>query len=105
MATRGTVFTLANNKVVGIYNHFDSYPSELGRILKEHYNSYEDVLDLISHGDSSYIGRTIEDSKFYSSDGEPIVPCRAQSVDQFIIHHGQEYNYFFDPLTNEWKTY
>jgi len=105
MATRGTIFTLHNDEYVGIYNHYDSYPEDLGKVLKENYTNINIVKRLIFNGDSSYIVQTIEDSKFYSSAGEPARVSRASSIKEFVDLYGQDYNYFFNTETNEWEIY
>jgi hypothetical protein len=42
-------------KYIGIYCHFDGYPKGVGAALKEHFNTYEDVLNLVLGGDCSVI--------------------------------------------------
>lgn len=103
MATRGTIFTKINDEYVGIYNHYDSFPEDLGKVLKNNYNTYEKVLELIAKGDSSYIGETLEDSKFYADHGEPNKPDVAPTLKVFVGRYGQDYNYFFDPATENWE--
>lgn len=105
MATRGTVFTFHDGSYVGIYNHFDSYPEDLGKTLKENYDNINIVKRLIFNGDSSYICETIEDSKFYADSGEPVSVSRADSIKEFVSLHGEDYNYFFNPETNKWEIY
>lgn len=41
---------------VFIYNHFDSYPTGLGKTLLNDYNSYDKALALIAQGDCSCPG-------------------------------------------------
>jgi len=41
MATRGMIGVVVekeNNRIRAIYNHFDSYPEHLGKVLAEHYS-------------------------------------------------------------------
>lgn len=56
------------NYVRAIYNHFDSYPSYLGNILLNNYNTEEKVEELIDLGNASYIAETLDKSKFYHRD-------------------------------------
>lgn len=42
-------------KYLTIYHHWDAYPSNLGKELKKHYNTYEDVLNLCLAGGFSTI--------------------------------------------------
>lgn len=51
-----TVMTNAATPYLQIYNHHDSYPSHLGKILFNHYKTYDEVLNLILAGDTSGVG-------------------------------------------------
>ena len=54
MATRSRIgIQLKDNSVLSVYHHWDGYPEWLGRILTTHYNSREQVADLIDGGDMS----------------------------------------------------
>ena len=44
-----------SNPYIKIYHHWDGYPDTLGKWLKEHYRSYQDVLNLMLVGDCSTI--------------------------------------------------
>jgi hypothetical protein len=102
MATRGTVFTIFENKVLGIYNHFDSYPFYLGEVLNVCYNTYEEVLELISHGHATCITETISSTEFYEKKNDAVEMYSANSIEEFISKYGEEYNYYFDPALNKW---
>ncbi len=43
-----------------IYVHGDGYPEHTGRLLREHYYTREDVRNLMSLGDLSFLDRSIE---------------------------------------------
>ena len=43
------------NLWLGAYCHWDGYPEGVGAELKGHYNTYEDILNLILLGQLSYI--------------------------------------------------
>lgn len=103
MSTHATVFTTVDDKVLGIYVHFDGYTDALGRILEENYVCHDDVVLLIEEGDASYIGATIEDSEFYANRGEDLRIWSSDSIEEFISEHGHSYNYYFDPETDEWE--
>ena len=54
MATRSRIgIQLKDNSVLSVYHHWDGYPEWLGRILTTHYNSREQVAELIDGGDMS----------------------------------------------------
>lgn len=101
MATRALFCTKNDDGlIIYSYNHSDGYPEHLGIILKENYKTKEDVLNLLSKGNASSIGETIEDSRFY--DEELYKPI--SNIED--LYNGkrdvdQEYVYFFND-SNEW---
>lgn len=46
---------LLNKKYIGIYDHWDGYPLDIGDTLLECFNSYEDALNLMLYGSESTI--------------------------------------------------
>lgn len=54
-----------------IYCHWDGYPSGTGKILQEDWNTYTKVYNMINKGNMSYLGRSLEDTKFYCKKGDP----------------------------------
>lgn len=73
MATRSLICIYKNNHIrgisegdiIGVYCHYDGYPSHNGKILKEHYNTIEKVEELISFGSMSYLENDVSSTKFY----------------------------------------
>tara|TARA_R110002012_G_scaffold60756_1_gene159173 strand:+ start:61 stop:504 length:444 start_codon:yes stop_codon:yes gene_type:complete len=53
--------------ISSIYCHSDGYLEYNGKILNNHYNSYELALSIIKENDCSSLGETIEDSRFYNT--------------------------------------
>ena len=54
MATRSRIgIELKDGSILSAYHHWDGYPQWLGRILNTHYNSRQQVADLIDGGDMS----------------------------------------------------
>ena len=48
MSTRARIgILLPDDSILSVYHHFDGYPEGLGVKLKEHYNTYEKVAELI----------------------------------------------------------
>lgn len=56
--------------IESIYCHFDGYLSSVGLELYTNYNSLEKLEELLSNGDMSFLGKTIEDCSFYKHNGE-----------------------------------
>ena len=106
MATRSRIgIQLKDNSVLSVYHHWDGYPEWLGRILTTHYNSREQVEDLIDGGDmSSCWNDTVwgEDRtdgnkygpEYYSARGENCPPRYDQTREEYLSD-SEEYSYIF----------
>ena len=61
MATRGNIGILnADGSVTGIYTHWDSYPSNNGRILVEHFKDTAKIKSLVDLGSISSLHEKVE---------------------------------------------
>lgn len=113
MATRGRVgLELADESILSIYNHFDSYPEFLGVKLVEHFNTREKVEALVDLGDISALwtnlgwdNETLPETGPlpYSSRGEDCPP-RLDANKYDYLAEGEEYAYIYT-LNNEWVCY
>jgi len=66
MATRATIGMVTDEGYIRyIYSHWDGYLEGAGATLVEHYNTTDQVEELLNHGDVSSLSDTIEDSMFY----------------------------------------
>lgn len=94
-----------------IYNHHDSYPSHLGKILLNNYNSYEKALNLILAGDTSSVGEWKTDAYAELDDWDDVKPDALEEPSQdeqylYVYEDGQwfiqggEYT-VLTPLTQE----
>jgi len=124
MSTRARIGYLFNNhyneqKVISVYCHSDGYPSYVGKILMEHYNTPEKVTRLLMLGDISMLGTEPVDcpdmwdyqSAIYEAEnslpewnvcrtykGRGDKDCAARlssSVKDMIENLGQAYSYVF----------
>lgn len=60
MSTRSLIGLLNKDKsVTYVYCHWDGYPSNNGKILAEHYTSFEKIKQLLALGDTSSLGSEI----------------------------------------------
>ena len=116
MATRSRIgIQLKDNSVLSVYHHWDGYPTWLGRILTTHYNSREQVAELIDGGDmSSCWNDTVwgEDRtdgqkygpEYYSARGENCPPRLDNNLGEYLLKGiGEEYHYIF--CDGEWVCY
>ena len=94
MATRSRIgLLLSDGSVLSAYSHWDGYPSGVGKILKEHYNSYDKISELIDGGDMShpYTEDTWTNAKrspqpqYYSERGEDCPPRLDYSMNHYLM--------------------
>ena len=114
MGTRSRIgIQLKDGSILSSYHHWDGYPEWLGRILTTHYNSREQVADLIDGGDMSSCwndtvwGKPHADGlkygpEYYSARGENCPPRLDDNIEQYLTD-GEEYGYIFE--NGEWKCY
>jgi hypothetical protein len=112
MATRSRIgLELADGSVLSAYHHWDGYPEWLGRILKTHYNSYEQASELIDGGDMTSCwseDRWNSEEKheygaqYYSQRGEDCPPRLDKNLEEYLSE-GEEYAYVF--TNNQWVCY
>jgi hypothetical protein len=123
MATRSRIgIQLKDNSVLSVYHHWDGYPEWLGRILTTHYNTREQVAELIDGGDMScawtkdrwtgkkvaeYVNENIEAAEYgpqyYSQRGEDCPPRLDDSIFKYLDKdNNEEYAYIWS-VNNEWK--
>jgi len=97
MATRSTISTIINGKCVGVYAHWDGYPSSRIPILLTHYNSQEAAESIVALGAISSIRERIapnEDEKhsFDSPDGDVTIAYHRDRGEDFEQIEGSDKN-------------
>jgi hypothetical protein len=115
MSTRGRIgLELKNGSILSVYHHWDSYPEWLGRILKTHYNTRQQVAELIDGGDMSSCwteDRWNSETKaqeygpqYYSQRGDNCPPRLDADLCEYLLPaNGEEYHYVF--RNGEWVCY
>ena len=69
MSTRSLIaIELPNGKVKSIYVHSDGYVEGNGKLLVDHYATYDKAIKLFDYGDCSYLGETTNECSFYQRD-------------------------------------
>ena len=99
MATRALVGILNESGTVDfIYNHWDGYPEHLGVMLKNYYNTEENIRELLSLGDASGIDSTLAKSEFYARDrGEDLADVSAKTKSSLV-----DFSDYADNVGAEW---
>ena len=69
MSTRSLIaIELPDGKVKSIYVHSDGYVEGNGKLLVDHYATYDKAIKLFDYGDCSYLGETTNECSFYQRD-------------------------------------
>ena len=98
MATRSAIGIKRDDGTIkAIYCHFDGYPSNNGRILKNHYKDPDKINELIDMGDISSLEEDPDFKKTYISRGELDCTCGIfENLEDFFNHYGVDYYYIFE---------
>ena len=111
MATRSRIgLLLETGYVLSVYHHWDGYPQWLGVVLKEKFNTYEKIAELLDGGDVSCIDSDTNWSlekceshvQYYNDRGENTEPRLDTTVEDYLAN-GEEYAYLFE--NNQWVCY
>ncbi len=111
MATRSRIgLLLETGYVLSVYHHWDGYPEWLGVTLREKFNTYEKIAELIDGGDVSCIdsdsdwerNKVDNHVQYYNDRGENTEPRLDQTVEDYLAN-GEEFAYLFE--NNEWICY
>ena len=113
MSTRSRIgIQLPDNSILSVYHHWDGYPEWLGRILKTHYNTKEQVSELIDGGDMSsaltnagFNNETVAQGPlYYSQRGDDCPPRLDSDLCEFLLpDNSEEFAYVF--RNGEWICY
>ena len=108
--TRALVGYLAGNRLTTAYNHYDGYPSGLGKGLMTHYNNDDLAKDIAMKGyitsmdpDSGEISQTHQDPPkkiILPEDSEEMAREVAEEIDGM----GADYGYIWHDEMNQWHT-
>ena len=92
-----------------IYGHWDGglWKGGVGDTLINYYNTLDKVKELLSIGDFSSLGDTIESTKFYSIDLHDYGPHTEKTIigDDEILDYINDIDYFYLFENDEWKVF
>ena len=95
MATRSRIgIELSDGSILSAYHHWDGYPEWLGRILNTHYNTKEQVAELIDGGDMSTCWGEDKQPEYYSARGENCPPRLDKDLGEYL-QNSEEYSYVY----------
>jgi len=108
--TRALVGYLSGDRLTTTYNHYDGYPSNLGKGLEAHYNDDESAKDVAMKGYITYLNP--ETGEIESTHKDPprkiTLPDNdedmAREVAEAIDSMGADYGYIWDDRANRWVT-
>ena len=104
MATRSRIgLLLETGSVQSVYHHWDGYPQWLGVTLREKFNTYDKIAELLDGGDVSCIDSDTDWSlekvdnhvQYYNDRGEKTEPRLDTCVEDYL-DNGEEYAYLFE---------
>ena len=106
MATRSRIgIELKDGSILSVYAHWDGYPEWMGRILKTHYNTRQQVAELIDGGDMSSCWtneRWDSETKvqeygpqYYSQRGEDCPPRHNANLHEYLTQDAEEFAYIY----------
>ena len=97
MATRSVIFREKQEGiVVGKYIHWDGYPSHVGRILNEHYDTDRKVQLLFSHPNYiSSLGETMFDTKWGNEEMGWNKPIKILDIFEAVVESWVEWIYLY----------
>jgi hypothetical protein len=99
MATRSTIWFQKENGLEGIYCHWDGHLSTNGEILNRCYNTPEKLQELINRGALSFLGESIDKTKFYNDGSGKYFVNALEDIAKFE----EDYNYIF--IDGNWFYY
>ena len=108
--TRALVGFLSGDRLTTTYNHYDGYPSNLGKGLETHYNDDDKAKDVAMKGYITYLNpETGEiESTHNEAPGKLVLPDdpeqRAREIAEEIDKFGADFGYVWDDNTNQWIT-
>ena len=111
MATRSRIgLLLETGFVLSVYHHWDGYPQWLGVTLREKFNTYDKIAELLDGGDVSCIDSDDDSSlekvdnhvQYYNDRGEKTEPRLDTCVEDYLVN-GEEYAFLFE--NNQWVCY
>ena len=108
--TRALVGYLSGDRLTTTYNHYDGYPSNLGKGLETHYNNDEKAKEVAMKGYITYLDPETGDIESTHKDtpGKIVLPDdpeqRAMEIAEEIDKFGADYGYVWDDETNTWVT-
>lgn len=91
----------SDGSIRAVYCHSDGYFNGVGLTLCKFYKDSDKIEALINGGDMSFLGDTVEETKFYGN-SEPLNFCTVFSFVQDAIKSRAEYIYIFDDDAGEW---
>ena len=97
MSTRSTISTMINGKCVGVYAHWDGYPSHRIPLLLNHYNSQEGAESIVALGSISSLRERIapnedENHSFDSPVGDVTIAYHRDRGEDFEQIKGKNKN-------------
>jgi len=105
MSTRSIIILKEDDVYHSIYCHNDGYPSHVGKLLEQHYDTPEKIRELISLGDLSCLGESLDFSHtiaYHRDCGEGLSSYQTSELRKIFKRHG-DCDYFYLFSEGNWK--
>lgn len=110
MATRALIGYIENGVLTSTYNHYDGYPSNLGKALENFFDSPSLAKDIANYGYISYIDPETGEIEAANSQAPKKLDLNkldseqaAEEVAVLVDSFGADYAYFYNPTSMEWE--
>jgi hypothetical protein len=108
MSTHSTIAVVNEDGSVSmVYCHFDGYLGHIGKVLLNHYTTYNKVANLIGEGNISSINVDTLDSetpyvRYFQEASEEDIKTFSDLEEYYDYNAFEEYNYIFNTEIAEW---
>ena len=108
--TRALVGYLAGNRLTTAYNHYDGYPSNLGKGLEAHYNDDDKAKDIAMKGYITYLDPETGEIEQTHKDAPKKITLPqdeeefAREIAEEIDGMSADFGYIWDDRSNRWVT-
>ena len=108
--TRALVGYLSGDRLTTTYNHYDGYPSNLGKGLENHYNNDDKAKDVAMKGYITYLNPDTGEVESTHNDSPTKIKLpeeayeRSKEIAEEIDSMGADYGYIWDEDLDKWTT-
>lgn len=96
------IFSQVNGYFIGSEYKTEQDYKTFDKILMENHNDYKEVVNMISLGNGTHLGPTIEETVFENSEDEDIYIYSRKCIGEIIDDEMFQKKFYFDRECNNW---